>query len=467
MIAFSPDLPVAPGPAMLPQTGLLTRDGGARLDFAGMVDAALPAELSALPGTPAEVAAPAPDPIAVPVPATSGLLPIGTMPMPIVPMPVPVLPPAPALAARLPNGGTILPENGAALPDAALANAVPPPALHSITPAVQDAGRSGADPAEAAPVETVPVDAVAVEADTREDTLPPLNVAPPTSSGDAAPVVVTVAAAPVLLAAALTIPAPVRAPPRPAALNAAPLSAAKNPAAMAMQGGDSSGTAGEPAPASLPAAVAPSTDLLAKLPEEAAPVSAPALPSATTTPLATMQPGGPPPAAPPPTAPPPGIDPRPPAPQIENAIAQVGELREAMRAARPELTLRHADFGLVSMRIEATGAQDWRAVLASRDPGFVPAIQAALAERTIAATADTASTGSNAGQNAPSDPRYGSSPGSGQASSQPYLGQSMTRDEGSAQHPHQRQQRSTATAAEHAGEPDADGAAPRNRGVFA
>jgi hypothetical protein len=35
----------------------------------------------------------------------------------------------------------------------------------------------------------------------------------------------------------------------------------------------------------------------------------------------------------------------------------VGEIREALRAARPEMTVRHADFGFVSLRLEATGTE--------------------------------------------------------------------------------------------------------------
>ena len=160
-------------------------------------------------------------------------------------------------------------------------------------------------------------------------------------------------------------------------------------------------------------------------------------------------------------------EPRAPAPQQESTIAQVGELREALRAARPEMTLRHAEFGFVSLRVDATGAEGWRAVLASRDPGFVPAIHAALADRAIAATADTAGTHNSAGQNGQSDQRYGPSPNGGQGSSQPYLAQSSNRDEGSQQHPQQRQPRTTETVATRAGDADAQHGDPRQRGVFA
>lgn len=138
------------------------------------------------------------------------------------------------------------------------------------------------------------------------------------------------------------------------------------------------------------------------------------------------------------------------APDIDAAIEQVSGLRDAMRSARPELVLRHAEFGAVSMRIEAGAPGEWRAMLNNRDPGFIPAVQAALAERAVAAASDTAAGGSaNGGQsNAQSSAQgsgghatsgqgsgsgmafgqghYGSSPGSGQGSSQPYLAHNQT-----------------------------------------
>ncbi len=134
---------------------------------------------------------------------------------------------------------------------------------------------------------------------------------------------------------------------------------------------------------------------------------------------------------------------------IETIVNQITEARETARSVRPELTLRHAEFGAINVRLEASGG-DLRATLASRDPGFVPAIQAALSERMVAAASEGAairsgdhSSGQRGGQdgssnsnsNSPShgqfggsggfaEGRYGSSPGSGQASSQPYSGQS-------------------------------------------
>ncbi len=128
---------------------------------------------------------------------------------------------------------------------------------------------------------------------------------------------------------------------------------------------------------------------------------------------------------------------------IEAIVNQLTEAREASRSARPELTLRHHEFGAINMRIDASGS-DLRATLASRDPGFVPAIQAALNERMVAAagessagqshkgsdrgneqnTSSQSSQGQLGGSGGFSEGRYGSSPGSSQASSQPYRGQS-------------------------------------------
>lgn len=174
------------------------------------------------------------------------------------------------------------------------------------------------------------------------------------------------------------------------------------------------------------------------------------------------------PAAPPPTLQPPApLDPRtdvrPPV-QLENTIEHLASAREAGRSASGDVTLRHHEFGAVNMRLEVAGG-DLRAVLAARDPGFVPAIQAALAERTVAAGQDasaTAAGGQNNGRgseqssshqgsqsgshpgsqsgsqgwsgasSSQSDPRYGSSTGSGQGSPQPYSDQTEPSEENAA-----------------------------------
>ncbi|MCU0946682.1 MAG: hypothetical protein MUF47_00305 [Porphyrobacter sp.] len=65
---------------------------------------------------------------------------------------------------------------------------------------------------------------------------------------------------------------------------------------------------------------------------------------------------------------------------FDSAAEQLATYREAARSARPELTLRHGEFGAVHVRLEASAsAGDWRAILSSRDPAFVPAVQTALA----------------------------------------------------------------------------------------
>lgn len=122
---------------------------------------------------------------------------------------------------------------------------------------------------------------------------------------------------------------------------------------------------------------------------------------------------------------------------IEARLDQLDAYREAARSTRPELTVRHSEFGAVHLRLDAAvgAAGEWRALLTSRDPGFVPAVQAALAERAVAATSESAGqqgaqTGSGRSGEGPSahgqgfgQSPYGSSPGSGQGSSLPYSAQ--------------------------------------------
>ncbi|WP_285711245.1 hypothetical protein [Erythrobacter oryzae] len=158
------------------------------------------------------------------------------------------------------------------------------------------------------------------------------------------------------------------------------------------------------------------------------------------------------------------------APQLESAIAQVGDIREALRNARPAMTLTHAEFGAVSLRLEQAAPDQWRAVLASRDPGFVPAIHAALETRALAVAADTAASfsgHSGAHHNGTSDQRYGSSPNQGQGSPQPYLGQSGARD-GEAAPDHRRPSTAAALAARGSGEAeDAAASSSASGGLFA
>jgi hypothetical protein len=151
------------------------------------------------------------------------------------------------------------------------------------------------------------------------------------------------------------------------------------------------------------------------------------------------------------------------------AIDQVVALREALRSAQPAMTLRHAEFGTIALSIEPAAGDQWRAVLASRDPGFVPAIQAALAERALAPTAssDAGFAGQphqhGASQNGSGDQRYGASPNSGQGGSQPYLGQSGSRD-GEAAPDHRRPSTAAALAALGQGEAEDSAAAARAAG---
>ncbi|MBV7258931.1 hypothetical protein [Erythrobacter crassostreae] len=146
---------------------------------------------------------------------------------------------------------------------------------------------------------------------------------------------------------------------------------------------------------------------------------------------------------------------------IENAVSQLTEARESGRNIRPELALKHAEFGAVNMRLENV-AGDLRATLSSRDPGFVPAVQAAMPERAVAFNTDQGSTASqrgnegigtgqsgsgntaghggslHGGANQNSDPRYGSSTGSGQASSQPYSAHQASEERNFAASEHDR-----------------------------
>lgn len=73
--------------------------------------------------------------------------------------------------------------------------------------------------------------------------------------------------------------------------------------------------------------------------------------------------------------------------QIEQLVEALAVARQAGRDARGELALRHGEFGVVAIRLEQAEGET-RAVLAGRDPGFAPAIVAALADRASAGFAD-------------------------------------------------------------------------------
>lgn len=444
MIPFLPELPAAPlSAAPLPKAlagGVAGEDGDrpAR-DFAGLLDTALPGAAQALPeagveaGTAAAVTL---DP--VPVMRPLGLLATGAK------AGGEALPSAPTivLSAAPVSTGTSLPESGsdappAAAPAPAMPQPVEPPvAAPTFAPAFAPPPAASANPFEETPglPDSEPPELALLALLPAAVSAPVANPGPaPARAEDAARVRAVAAAA---AAAAQARPA--------ARQPALPLAPAEEDASAnispAVAGGDQSGAAPQPA------------------------ASTAATPAPQPTVSALAQPA--PPAAPPPMAEP--AAPRPAAPRQESTIAQLGELREALRSVRPEMTLRHAEFGPVALRIEgATAApQEWRAVLASRDPGFVPAIQAALAERAIAASADSAATG---GQNASgSDRQYGFSQGAGQGSSQPYFGQSGGRDEGANSNPQSQQQRRAAhgrATADWAPESEAPGQIPR--GLFA
>ncbi|MCK0129420.1 hypothetical protein [Erythrobacter sp. F6033] len=129
---------------------------------------------------------------------------------------------------------------------------------------------------------------------------------------------------------------------------------------------------------------------------------------------------------------------------LENAVTQLTEARESGRNLRPEVALKHSEFGVVNMRLEQM-AGDLRATLSSRDPGFLPSLQAALPDRALTLGADMGSSASSRGHEGGSTgqpnggtnssfgghsgsaagqsghPHYGSSTGSTQASSKPSL----------------------------------------------
>lgn len=73
--------------------------------------------------------------------------------------------------------------------------------------------------------------------------------------------------------------------------------------------------------------------------------------------------------------------------QIEQLVEVLAQAREAGRGARGELAVRHAEFGTVAIRLEQAEGET-RATLAGRDPGFAPAVVAALAERSATGSFD-------------------------------------------------------------------------------
>ncbi len=441
MIPFLPDLPSAPAAlnagGTWPQA--TTTPEAAGLDFAGLLGAVF-APPPAPPAPLAESGTPVAGEATL---AAEPHAPSAVAQTPFMALPVPLPLPLPA--------GKIVPDAGTSLPPAVLAAdpaaAVAAPVPVTPHPALQDAA-SLPDPADAAitptpaPAPQPPAqDAVRV-AEQPADLAVQVALVP---TPGALPPMLAPVLAPVLppaLAAAPPVPVPARlqrtGPLSPADRAHAPLPARVTvpPAEDASEvQADAPFAPQSPPPTPFPAA-------------DSAPQPAQAAQPAPT--FAAM------PAAPAHPAPDRIESARNLAPQQELTIAQVGDLREALRSARPEMTLRHAEFGFVSLRLEQPAPEQWRAVLASRDPGFVPAIQAALSDRAVAAASASADSGSftgqngtpqnGSGQNGSGDHRYGASPNGGQAGLSPYLGQSGQRD-GEAAPDHRRPSTAAALAA--------------------
>lgn len=475
MIASLPDLSAPSGwpHAAGTPTAPAAAAEGAGLDFAGLLGTAFVPFASpklpvggnpvagegepALATTPAvltafSTAAFAQSPLTgLPVPPLTGkVVPEGGASLPPAVMaPRPEAVTAPALTRPLPQGDALLadpvdandvsadaPDQPPALfPPAIADEAAAPPVSGAfagadpITPRPSDAKDAASDAPADTDTDALPVDPAQLAALVPAPTAPP--VSPPARlhrAGPLSPADRTIAPLP----ARVTLPS--------AAGRASPAEDAPEapPASL-------SAPASAPAPAPLPA-----TDSAPQLAPPAPTLAAPAPTPATPAPDRIEAP-------------------RTPAPQQESAIAQVGDLREALRSARPEMTLRHAEFGFVSLRLEQPAPEQWRAVLASRDPGFVPAIQTALAERAVAAASASADTGPFMGQNGTpqngsGDHRYGASPNGGQGSLSPYMGQSGQRD-GEAAPDHRRT--STAAALAARGQDGEEGSGADTHGLFA
>lgn len=466
MLSFLPEMPSAPGPLMPGSGPVLPASGTAgNADFSGLLDAALPqggamaAGASALePPLPAAASL-----LPAQVPTGKSLPPPGTALPPVTEAVVPLDAAAPPLASpRIPvawlgeRGESLAGAPRAAVP---LADVQVEPAPPNPVTATKSEGEDTAqtppatEPAGHQPPVPPAIAAAPITAPPRPSAL---TAARPDDTDTFAP---TDDPAPGAVLAVLTSPpAPAPAPPsRPEALPLVRTGIAPLPARVMLP---ATGPAISPA-SPLTAGDSASAHSAEGLPEALSQPAPPAGQSAASSPLApgliTASASPSPQPAEPAAAP---------APTIEQTIAQADTLREALRAARPEMTVRHAEFGAVSLRLEATGSESWRAVLAARDPGFVPAIQAALAERAI-----TAPDASNfLSQNGTSDQRYGASPNGGQGGHSPHLSQSGTRD-GEAAPDHRR----PSTAATLAGrdqreageEASGSGSARQSRGLFA
>lgn len=496
---------------------------GAGSEFAGLLDAAATAAAAPAAGGPAlagagsgTVATGAPQAAVLPSPgvpsplaaSTAASLMAETLPLPASP-PVPAPVPQPGTAPMAPlarAGGNFLPESGAQLPSAlpqetAVPGAgVPTPPLteRDVPDETQDLARGPLPPEAPSLAALSPADRPDdAEAPTEAPAAPPIVLfglpvaaagVPALPSADpAAGADEPQGSAMPLPDLARTVTPPAAVPPFQTAAGAAGArrELSSGPARAALPRGGEKGPAH--AIAFAPAGLAPAPLLASENPEGAAgsaasapgPVTAAATATAAPVPAVLAAPDALLPAPMP--APERSAEPLPPSTAFsaapgargDAAIDQVGALREALRSAQPAMTLRHAEFGTIALSIEPAAGDQWRAVLASRDPGFVPAIQAALAERALApaAASDADFSGQphqhGASQNGAGDQRYGASPNSGQGGSQPYLGQSGSRD-GEAAPDHRRP--STAAALAARGEGEAEGSAAGARaagGLFA
>ncbi len=464
-VTLSPPLPVPvprPGSALIPAAAAVRP--AAPVSMTVPLSAGMRQSLAALPGAGAAPPVPyaLPVPIGVPGPAALVPAPTSAATSPVSPLPA-ALPaawsmPAPVTeAGAAPSRGIAAPPSS--MPGVALAGTVPPlPATDIVTPSAApttSAKLTAEDSAEpvagseepAAEVMAVSLVAVALPAPVPAPALLPAAVAVPV------PIVAAPGSQRAGIAGPLPLPATLAARSNPVPL---PPAVALSAASGAAPANAIDGEGVMLAPPILPGDSPP-------LSEAAQPLAPVAEASASTAPAAGIAQAAPVASAVP-------VDPRGEArvqPQQDAAIDQIADLQGAARASRPEMLLRHAEFGTVSIKVEGSGPQDWRAVLASRDPGFVPAVQAALTERMIAGATATDLSGNTPGQNPSSDPRYGSSPGSGQGSSQPYMHHQQGRDEGAFGHERGQSERSTRSSADGGDEAAQDPAATHNRGLFA
>ncbi|ANK12588.1 hypothetical protein A9D12_06090 [Erythrobacter neustonensis] len=506
-----PELSAAPSP-LVGQAAVLPAGGGAAtLDFAGLLDAAAlgtPAIRMPEGGAPdpAPDAAPPVAPILPPAPQLGGAAPelpaelsIASVPERAAAMLLPTGKDLPGTGARLPLASGSAPKPQRALADV-VSEGMADPAIVSDSPAVPaladiDAPEmaqadEGLGTDDAADPDAAPVIVAAAPLAPIPAAIPVASLAAiPAGSGVASersgaatsplsgPALPAVSPPPIMATQAIALepgqpilpgapigqavaapaakamaPSPLSSEPRDAA---APPSGPPRPAASAaLRPADSGDDAALTAAPSMPSAPT-AAPALASAPAGDTAMAAPAaLPQGSAPAQFPTQTQTQPQAAAASAAADRGGDQRTAAGTIESTIAQVGSLREAVREARPAMTVQHAEFGAVSVRLEQAAPDQWRAVLASRDPGFVPAIHAALDTRAVAAADASASFAQHHGasQNGAGDQRYGASPNGGQGSSQPYPGHSGSHGGDAA--PDHRRPSTTATLAGRSSEGD-------------